>query len=75
MIKIYHFIKIFLLEPFFGVQKYILLNETKVFLCKFTLSGSINCNTFSVVPSIIIKIVKNVLLHSMRTPKEIIVYT
>jgi hypothetical protein len=52
-----------LLEPLCSVQKYILCSVKPRFWLKIVLSGIINCNTFSVVPSIINENAKNVQFH------------
>jgi hypothetical protein len=63
MAKIMSINRVRLAENVCSVQKYIFCSMKPKLLLEIDLSGIINCNTFSVVPSIIDKNAKNVLFH------------
>ena len=58
-----HLIGFLLFEPLCNVQKYIFCSVKPRFCFKILCSGIINCNTFSVVPSLINENAKNVMFH------------
>ncbi len=61
--KYCHFIDFVYFYTLNSVQKHTFIQLNQNFCCKFPFSGIINCNTFSVAPSITNEKVKNVLFQ------------